>query len=90
MLIPAWHIAVLAALYAAEYLWRFFRQPEKRYISLGKAFARLILAGVYVYLAIWQPTPAQSQVLVRWSLLMYLLIDLAFVTQEHLMRKYIH
>ena len=89
MLIPAWHIAVLATLYAAEYLWRFFRRPEKKYISLGKAFARLMLAGVYVYLAIWQQTPAQAQVLVRWSLLTYLLIDLSFVAQEHLMRKYI-
>jgi hypothetical protein len=90
LLIPAWHISVLCALYAAEYVFRFLWEPEKRFISLGKAFGRLLLTGVYLYLAIERPPPAQAQVLVRWSLTSFLLIDLAFILQEHLMQRYIH
>ena len=89
MVIPAWHLAVLFFLYAAEYLWRFFTRRENRYISLGKAIGRLTMTGVYMYLSIFDNTPAQAQVLVRYSLLLFVLVDLTFVAQEHLMRRYI-
>ena len=76
MIIPAWHIGVLALLYALEFAWRAWKQPEKRYLSIGKMFGRLILAGAYFYIECAALTPPQAQVLVRWSLLFYLLTDI--------------
>lgn len=89
MLIPAWHLSLLFALYAAEYVWRFFKQPKNRYISLGKAVGRLTMVGVYAYIEIGQPSIFQAQLLLRYSLTLFVLVDLLFVTQEHLMRRYI-
>lgn len=89
MLIPAWLLALLFALYAAEYVWRFFKQPKNRYISLGKAIVRLTLAFVYAHIEIGQVSINQSQILLRYSLTLFVMVDLLFVTQEHLMRRYI-
>jgi len=87
VLIPAWHIGVLAMLYACEYLWRARTLVEKRFMYLGKAFGRMLLGGVYLFFAV---RPMSSEIrapIVRWAILMFLLIDLFFVIQEHVMRR---
>jgi hypothetical protein len=84
MLIPASHIAVLALLSAAEYLYRFYSDPIHRYASLGKAIGRLLLAGTYLFIALDDPTEAVRMVLVRWSLFMFFFIDLFFIVQRHI------
>lgn len=83
MIIPAWHIAILATAYAGEYVYRYFRQLERRYIYLGKGLARFILALVYWYITIFSPGELQRQVLVRWSLFWLLSIDLYFIALEY-------
>lgn len=89
-LIPAHHIAILAALYAAEYFWRAYQLQERRYMYIGKAVGRLIVAGVYLWFAL-SPTDAEARsVWIRWSLFMFLAIDLLFVAQDHIMRRAIH
>lgn len=88
-MIPAWHIALLASLYAAEYIYRAITVKERKYIYIGKAAGRAILAAVYLY---FSASPADAELRafwIRWALEIFLIIDLFFVTQEHLMRKYI-
>lgn len=86
-MIPAHHIAILAGLYAAEYFWRAWRVRERRYMYIGKALARVILAAVYFWFAL-VPTDAEMRSMwIRWSLFMFLAVDLFFAAQEHIMRK---
>lgn len=88
MLIPAWHIAILWLLYAFAYTRRFWLQDRRhKYICLGKGISRLVLACVYLYLAIFLPAPANAQILVRWSMIMFLLVDLVFIVQENIMQN---
>lgn len=90
MLIPAWHIGVLALLYAAEYFWRAWQLKERRYMYVGKAIGRLILGGVYVWYALVPASADVRSVWIRWALLMFLLIDMIFVVLDHLLRRYVH
>lgn len=86
MLIPAYHIAILAALYAVEYFYRAWSLKERRFMYVGKAGGRLILATVYFWFTF---APAEADLRapwVRWALFMYLTIDLFFVLLDHLMR----
>lgn len=87
MLIPAWHIALLASVYAAEYYWRAWRRREQRYMYLGKAGGRTVVAAAYLYLQLTHLTPPEAQILVRWSLLIFLFTDLIFVIQEHIIDR---
>ena len=87
-LIPAWHIAVLALLYVAEYIYRAWRQQDKRYIYLGKAFGRLLLSGTYLYFSIAPPVAELRAPLVRWSLFVFLGIDLFYAILEHGLNYY--
>lgn len=90
MLIPAWHIGILATLYALEYFWRAYKLPQRRYMYVGKAIGRLILGGVYLWFAL-APTEAEIRsIWIRWALLMFLLIDLIFVVLDHLLRRAHH
>lgn len=86
MLIPAWHIGVLALLYAAEYFWRAYKLPDRQYMYIGKAFGRLILGAVYVWFTILPYAAEVRAQWVRWALLMFLIIDLVFVVVDHAMR----
>jgi hypothetical protein len=81
------HIAVLAYFYAAEYFFRFLKIREKRFISLGKAIGRLVLAITYTLIYVLEPAEAQRVVWVRWSLFLFLIIDLFYIAQEHIMKK---
>lgn len=84
MLHPAL-IAVLALLYAVDYIYLALRHKAKRYLLLGKAFGRLVLASAYLYF-VFVPIVADTRApLVRWSLLIFLGIDLFFAVQEHVM-----
>jgi uncharacterized membrane protein len=88
-MIPAWHIALLASLYAAEYVRRAFEVKGKKYLYIGKALGRAILAGVYLYFS-FIPTDAEIRTIwIRWSLEIFLLIDLLFALQERLMGRFI-
>jgi hypothetical protein len=90
MLIPAHHIAILAALYAAEYFWRAWQLKDRRYMYIGKAVGRLILTVVYLWFALFPAEAEIRSVWIRWSLFMFLAIDLLFVAQDHIMRRVIH
>lgn len=90
MLIPAWHIGVLALLYAAEYCWRAYKLSKRRYMYIGKAFGRLLLGSVYLWFAFVPAVADERAVWVRWALLMFLLIDLIFVALDHAMRIIAH
>ena len=85
MIISAWLIALLALVYAIEYVHRFFRSAHN-YIYLGKALGRFILCSTYFYIALDNPADSERAILVRWSLLMLLGTDLFYVIQEHFMR----
>ena len=88
-MIPAWHIALLASLYAGEYIYRAIKVKEKKFLYIGKAAGRAILAAVYLYFA-FIPTEAEVRTIwIRWSLEIFLIIDLLFAAQEHLMNRYI-
>lgn len=87
MLIPAWHIGVLASVYALEYFWRAWHRREQRFMYLGKAGGRSVLAGTYFYIEFAHLIPPDAQVLVRWSLLIFLVTDLIFVIQEHIIER---
>lgn len=87
VLIPAWHIGVLALLYAGEYVWRAWKVPEKRFMYIGKAFGRLLLGGVYLLFALKPLEPEIRTPLVRWALTMFLAVDLFYAAQEHVMRR---
>ena len=85
---PAWHIGLLAALYMAEYVYRAIRVKERKYIYIGKAMARGILAAVYFYFTFFPTDAAIRTTWVRYSLMLFLLIDLIFVVQERLLARY--
>ena len=88
-MIPAWHIGLLASLYAAEYIFRAITVKERKYLYIGKAAGRVILAAVYLYFAV-VPTDAYIRTLwIRWALEIFLVIDLFFIFQERLMARYI-
>lgn len=88
MLIPAWHLAFLWLIYAVAYMRRFWLDDRRhKYICLGKGISRLVLAGVYFYLAIYSPEAADAQILVRWSLIMFLWVDLIYIVQENIMQN---
>lgn len=53
----------------------------------GKAFGRLLLGITYTYFSIYSLDANFRAPLVRWSLLMFLIIDLFFAMQEHVMQK---
>lgn len=86
MLIPDWHLAILFYLYGGEYLWRFFKQLDKKFISLGKALGRFMIAFVYTYVHFANETIEQRGIMVRWALIGFVLIDLCFVGLEHILR----
>lgn len=86
LLIPAWHIGILAVLYAAEYFWRAWMLRDRRFMYVGKAIGRLILAAPYFYFAFVLTDADVRTVWIRWSLFMYLAIDLIFVAVDHIMR----
>lgn len=87
--IPGWIIAVLFLAYGAEYIYRAFTVKDRKYIYIGKAGGRLLMSIVYFYF-VAVPTPADVRAYwIRYGLLMFLLVDLFFVAQEHLMRRYI-
>lgn len=88
MFVPAWHIGLMALAYAGEYFWRFVKRNDKKFISLGKALGRLLLAGTYLYIELAGPSEAQKIFLVRWSLFLYLGIDLFYIAQEHIMNRF--
>lgn len=86
MLIPAWHIALLALLYGLEYIWRAWQLKDRRYMYIGKAAGRLIVALVYFWFT-FVPMDAEFRaVWIRWSLWIYFVIDLIFVALDHVMR----
>lgn len=88
-MIPAGHIGILAALYALEYFYRAYEQKERKYIYIGKALARALIAVVYFYFA-FVPTDAVIRTTwIRMSLMVFLLVDLIFVLQERLQKRYI-
>lgn len=88
-MIPAWHIGLLALLYAIEYIIRSVTIKERKYIYIGKAFSRGILAVVYFYFA-FVPTDAEIRSQwIRLSLTIFLSIDLFFAFQERIMGKYL-
>jgi hypothetical protein len=87
--IPAHHIAILAGLYAAEYFWRAWQVRERRYMYIGKAVVRTILAAVYFWFALMPAEAEVRSVWIRWSLFMFLAVDLFFAAQEHFIRKVI-
>ena len=86
-IIPAWHIAILMSLYALEYFWRAWNRREQRFMYLGKATGRALLAGTYWYIEFADLMPNEAQILVRWSLLIFLFTDLIFVIQEHIVER---
>lgn len=86
ILIPAHHIAILALLYAVEYFYRAWELRDRRYMYIGKALGRLIIALVYFWF-VFAPVDADARaVWVRWSLFMFLAIDPLFVIQDHYTR----
>lgn len=87
MLIPAWHIGLLAAVYALEYFWRARHRRDLRFMYLGKASGRTVLAVTYFYIEVGHLLQPEAQILVRWSLLIFLFIDLIFVIQEHIIER---
>ncbi|MDL1909712.1 hypothetical protein FBQ81_03310 [Chloroflexi bacterium CFX6] len=87
-MIPAWIIAILAFLYAIEYSWRAWKVRERRYIYIGKAFGRILLSIIYFYFSFGTMNVNDRASLVRWSLALFLGIDLFFVIQEHFQRWY--
>lgn len=83
-MIPAWLIALMALLYAGEYVFRFVKY--RNYIHLGKAIGRFVLFGVYLYISLYNPAEYTKQVWVRLSLFLLLFVDLLYIAQEHLTR----
>lgn len=84
--IPAYHIAILALLYAAEYFWRAWKLADRRYMYIGKAIGRLMLAGVYSIFTFVEIDAEVRSMWLRWALLMFLVIDLTFVAYDHISR----
>ena len=80
-------IVAMAALYTIEYVYRFIRIRPRNYIYLGKAMARGILTGIYMWVWLTNPSEAMKMILIRWSIAMLLGVDLFYIAQEHLMRK---
>lgn len=90
MTIPASHIAVFAFMYALEYVYRAWKDPTRRFMNIGKAVGRFMLAAVY-FLFVFRPDMLASSraPLVRLSLLIFFAIDLLFLAQEHLEELYL-
>lgn len=88
MLIPAWVIAILAWLYAFEYLYRGIVEREKRYAWMGKFVGRVVLAGTYSIFAIAPIDVNARAIWIRLSLVMFLSIEIFFIAQEHVMRAF--
>ena len=82
MLIPAWHIGVTLLLLAGLHLYRARRDARRRYSSIGRAGAWLLLSGTYFYIEAATPTPAEAQLLFRWSLAAATLTLILFLAQE--------
>lgn len=82
-------IAGMAFIYAVEYVYRFIRYRPHNFIYLGKALARSLLMGVYVWVWVSDPPSAIKFIWIRWSLVMLLGTDLFYIGQDHLMKKFI-
>jgi hypothetical protein len=83
MLIPAWHVALMWSLYALAYGLRAWYRKQARYRYVGKTVGRLLVAGVYWWLA-FMPMDAEVRAIwVRWSVFIFPIIDLIFMAQEH-------
>lgn len=89
MEVSAYLVSFLAALYCAEYVYRSIVIPTRKYLYIGKALGRGLLAVVYFWIAFFEPSFYARVIWVRWSMVLFLAIDLFFVAQEHAMRKYI-
>lgn len=74
-------------LYAFVYLRRFASHDRRqRFLALGMGLNRLVFAALYFYLTFADATLQQSQILVRWSLMCFLLAELAFLSFEYIER----
>lgn len=89
-MLPLWSLGLAALVYALEYLWRASSQKDRRFLYLGKAVGRVLLAGTFFYVS-WTDLPQDMRIgLIRWSVFLFLIIDLFYVALDHIMARMLH
>lgn len=88
-MIPAWQVGALALLNALEYMDRARRLRERRYAYIGRAFARLCLAVIYFYFAMFSTDVEVRAYWIRWGLSFLLFVDLLFALSYRISGRYI-